>query len=135
MLICADVIRPSLRFLTEPATFRLLADEMARSRDLEGFAALAAMADPVLGQASGTRDDEVNRIAAIMAAKGGRVRDITVGDCLEFLGLLAQEREQTTRHRGGRTFYQRLHRLGVFGPEARPPSAPSPTAGSSQPRS
>jgi len=118
VLICADVIRPSLKFLTKPATFRLLAEEMGRSRDPDGFAALEAMVDPVVGRASGTRDDEVNRIAAIMATKGGLVRDITVGDCLEFLGLLAQEREETTRHRGGRTFYQRLHRLGVFGPEA-----------------
>ena len=43
LLICADVIRPSLGWLLAPATPAGLSAEMARVRDPAGFAALAVI--------------------------------------------------------------------------------------------
>ena len=87
-LICGDVIRPSLSWLLTPETPKNLAAEMARSRDPGGFAALAALArtDPA---SAPTKDLAARRIAAILAAKGGTIAGITVGDCLELLDALA----------------------------------------------
>ena len=87
-LICGDVIRPSLPWLLTPAIPKNLAAEMARSRDPAGFAALAALArtDPA---SAATKDLAARRVAAILAAKGGAISGITVGDCLELLDVLA----------------------------------------------
>ena len=92
-LICGDVIRPSLSWLLLPATPKNLAAEMARSRDPGGFAALAALArtDPA---SAATKDLAARRIAAILAAKGGAIADITVGDCLELLGTARRRPRQ-----------------------------------------
>jgi hypothetical protein len=116
-LICGDVIRPSLGWLLTPETPKNLAAEMARSRDPGGFAALAALArtDPA---SAATKDLAVRRIAVILAAKGGTIAGITVGDCLELLDVLA------AGSGGGSTspyFYQLLHALGTF-PAAAPPT-------------
>jgi len=116
-LICGDVIRPSLAWLLTPETPKNLAAEMARSRDPGGFAALAALArtDPA---SAATKDLAARRIAMILAAKGGTIAGITVGDCLELLDALA------AGSGGGGTspyFYQLLHALGVF-PAAAPPT-------------
>jgi len=116
-LICGDVIRPSLGWLLTPETPKNLAAEMARSRDPGGFAALAALARTDPASAS-TKDLAVRRIAVILAAKGGTIAGITVGDCLELLDALA------AGSGGGNTspyFYQLLHALGAF-PAAAPPT-------------
>ena len=115
-LICGDVIRPSLAWLLTPETPKNLAAEMARSRDPGGFAALAALARTDPASAS-TKDLAARRIAMILAAKGGTIAGITVGDCLELLDALA-----AGSGGGGGTspyFYQLLHALGVF-PAAAP---------------
>ena len=114
-LICGDVIRPSLRWLLTPAIPKNLAAEMARSRDPGGFAALATLArtDPA---AAATKDLAARRIAAILAAKGGMIAGIAVGDCLELLEVLAGGGGNTSPY-----FYQLLHALGVF-PAAAPPT-------------
>ena len=113
-LICGDVIRPSLPWLLTPETPKNLAAEMARSRDPGGFAALAALArtDPA---SAATKDLAARRIAAILAAKGGAIAGITVGDCLELLAGLAAGGGSTSPY-----FYQLLHALGVFPPAAPP---------------
>ena len=113
-LICGDVIRPSLSWLLTPETPKNLAAEMGRSRDPGGFAALAALArtDPA---SAATKDLAARRIAAILAAKGGTIVGITVGDCLELLAGLADGGGSTSPY-----FYQLLHTLGVFPPAAPP---------------
>ena len=115
-LICGDVIRPSLGWLLTPGTPKNLAAEMARSRDQGAFAALAVMSqtDP---SCTHTKDHAVRRIAAILAAKGGTVADITVGDCLQLLAAIGEAggRKDTSPY-----FYQLLHALGTF-----PPAAPT----------
>jgi integrase len=113
-LICGDVIRPSLAWLLSPETPKNLAAEMARSRDPAGFAALAMLsrADPA---SAATKDLAARRIAALMAAKGGMIAGITVGDCLELLAGLADGGSNTSPY-----FYQLLHALGTFPPAAPP---------------
>jgi hypothetical protein len=114
-LICGDVIRPSLAWLLTPEMPKNLAAEMARSRDPGGFTALAALSRTDPGSAS-TKDLAARRIAAILAAKGGTITGITVGDCLELLAALADDGGNTSPY-----FYQLLHALGTF-PTTAPPT-------------
>ena len=125
LLVCADVIRPSLGWLLAPATPAGLSAEMARVRDPAGFAALA-----VIGQEncvnSHTTQLALRRIAAILAAKGGLIADITIGDCLELLqiaGNLLRSSDATSPY-----FYQLLRAAGIFG-EAAPPGRALKTQG------
>ena len=117
-LISADVLRPGITWLLSTATPRRLSNEMARVRDPVGFAKLSA-----LGQASsasyGTTRTALEWIAVIVAAKGGAVADITVGDCLELLEISDTLFPST----GGKgpSFYQLLHEMGVF-PAGAPPT-------------
>jgi integrase len=116
-LVCADAIRPSLTWLLTTATPKRWASEMGRTRDPEGFAALAARcaARPV-GE-SATRV-ALHRIAALLAAKGGLVVHIIPGDCIELLRV-AREVSSIAHYRSP-YFYTLLHALGVFGEEAAP---------------
>jgi hypothetical protein len=124
-LICGDVIRPSLEWLSIPATVRYLAAEMAGARDPGGFAQLSTLIDAGTERSRDkaepmTRMEVLCRIAAIMAAKGGLVRDITAGDCLELLELISEKGVGNRRRRNNLSFYQALHALEVF-----PADAPS----------
>ncbi|WP_327241072.1 tyrosine-type recombinase/integrase [Streptomyces sp. NBC_01320] len=113
-LISGDVLRPSLTWLLTPGTVQILTAEMARSRDPEGFGALAAVCrtDPANAH---TKDGALRRIATLMAAKGGNVRDITVGDCLEMADLLLSLGADSGRAVDTSVyFYQLLHAAGVF---------------------
>ncbi|MHB1774175.1 MAG: tyrosine-type recombinase/integrase [Acidimicrobiales bacterium] len=118
VLICADVIRPSLRWLLTSTTPRKLAASLAATRDPKGFADLALVLERA-AVSVGTTGPALQRIAAIVVAKGGAIADITVGDCLQVQqvarGVFADG------HYNSAFFYQLLHSTGVFGPEA-PPS-------------
>ena len=117
-LICGDVIRPSLPWLLTVRRPVNLVSEMARIRDPGGFAALEDA-----GRGSVVSDvttvGALARIVFIMAAKGGTVGDITVGDCLELLDTAAGY----GLHRfggNGPYFYQLLHAIGVFSADGPP---------------
>ena len=118
-LICGDVIRPGIAWLLTTTSHLRVAAEMARVRDTDGFAELRAV-----GQSSSigpvTTISALARIAVIMAAKGGMIRDITVGDALELMRISTIERDPHGANGQGPYFYQLLHALGVF-----PPGAPS----------
>jgi len=119
-LICGDVIRPSIPWLLTTATPKNLAAEMARVRDPGGFAALRAAGQAgVVGNV--TTAGALARIAFIMAANGGLVRDITIGDSLELVQVSAVECDQHGVPGKGAYFYQLLHAAGVF-PAAAPPT-------------
>ena len=116
-LICGDVIRPSLSWLLTTTSPQNLAAEMARVRDPAGFAALTAASQAaVVGGV--TARGAVARIAFIMAAKGGSVRDITVGDCLELIETRYGIGPRPSTSKGGTSFYQVLHGMGIFPVEA-----------------
>ena len=114
VLICAEVIRPGLAWLSGFAPARRgLAEEVARTRDSTAFAELAGTCQR---SAVGTQTGQTAflRLALIMAAKGGTVADITVGDCLELLEVTGQV--ATGLHGGVHSplFYQLLLDRGGF---------------------
>ncbi|XVQ86470.1 tyrosine-type recombinase/integrase [Microbispora siamensis] len=116
-LTCADVIRPSLAWLlaTSPRIRgRNLAAEMARTRgDTAAFTTLAELSRQ--GNAGPQRSNTaLARIAVIMAAKGGQVAEITVGDCVEVLRIAATVCDPRDGHAHSPFFYQLLRGLGVF---------------------
>ncbi len=90
VLICADVIRPGLGWLLSfsPAR-RALAPEMARTRDSTAFAALNQACTEAHLETQ-TRQQALTRIAVIMAAKGGNVAAVRVGDCVELLATVTR---------------------------------------------
>ncbi len=91
VLICADVIRPGLDWLLRFAPARHnLATEMARTRDPAAFAALAALCKQG-GVGLQSEQQALTQVAVIMAAKGGLVEQVRVGDCVE----LARRRGRT----------------------------------------
>ena len=117
VLIGCDVIRPGLGWLLASATPAHLAADIARIRDPDGFAALEKIAGPAPVSVTTTRRAML-QVAVMMAAKGGTVADITVGDCLELLETRAAGRGE--KDNGGTYFYQLLHAAGFLPPEAPP---------------
>ena len=128
VLICADVIRPGLDWLLRfPPARRALATEMARTRDSTAFAALnqACLEGPIGLQAA---QQALTRIAIIMAAKGGPVSAVRVGDCVELLATVTGTGLQTNTR--SPLFYQLLRRH-VWGEDA--PAAIEMFSGNGQP--
>ena len=115
VLICADVIRPGIRWLLRcsPAP-RNLAAEMARTRDAAALAELGALCESG-SVGTDARRVALSRIAIIMAAKGGGAAGITVGDCAELLTIAAETLTAADRHPHSPFFYQLLRTWGAFG--------------------
>jgi hypothetical protein len=120
VLICADVIRPGLDWLLRFAPARRgLATEMARTRDGKVFAVLnQACTQGQVGLQSGQQ--ALTRIAVIMAAKGGQVAEVRVGDCVELLAVVAGLGTRFQGEARSPLFYQLLRRHGVLGEDAPP---------------
>ena len=117
VLICADVIRPSLDWLLRFAPARHnLAAEMARTRDRAAFAELTALCQGRVGLQS--QQQALTNVAIIMAVKGGNVAAVRVGDCLELLATAARTRATNDRHAHSPLFYQLLRAHGDLGPDA-----------------
>jgi integrase len=133
VLICADMIRPSLGWLLRFAPARRgLAAEMARTRDSAAFAALAQLcAQGRVGLQTGQQ--ALTRIGVIMAAKGGPVAAVRVGDCAELLQVAADNRATSgsEAHAHSPLFYQLLRSHGVLGEDA--PAAIEMFSGRGQP--
>ncbi|MGW3981271.1 tyrosine-type recombinase/integrase [Streptomyces mirabilis] len=110
-LICADVIRPSVEWLAGNSS-RYLRPAIAGTRDPGGFARLARDV---------SEHDRVNRnsseaykfIAQIVAAYGGGVDDIVVGDLLTHPKLVAGSSGKAVR-----LAYTWLRNRGQFPPDA-----------------
>ncbi|HTX97632.1 MAG TPA: hypothetical protein VME67_24065 [Mycobacterium sp.] len=89
---------------------------MAGLRNPAGFAELEALCE-TSGAGRTMKKAALRRAATILAVKGGTLRDITVGDCLE---LSAAVDGRSVRRNAAMGFYQLLHTMGVFGPDAPP---------------
>ncbi len=116
--VCGDVVRPSLAWLVAAGYDADLARAMAVLRDPQGFARLAELCDhqpggPVPNTA---RAHTLRRAAVILAAKGGMIADIQVGDLLEVLDTEADV--LGAARPGGADCYRLLRQLGIFGPAA-----------------
>ncbi len=132
VLICADVIRPGLDWLLRFSPVRRgLATEMARTRDSQAFTVLnQACTEAHVG--SQTSQQALTRIAVIMAAKGGPVSAVRVGDCVELLATVTNIGIGTRLQTNARSplFYQLLRRH-VWGEDA--PAAIEMFSGHGQP--
>jgi integrase len=116
--ICADLVRPSLRWFTA-AVMRggALAVCMSATRDPAGFARLAgACASEKVPAAA--RVHIMHRAAVIMGAKGGMLAGITAGDVLELVTAEEDAHASPMPHAAG--FYQMLHQTGTLEPGAPP---------------
>jgi hypothetical protein len=121
VVIAADVVRPSLSWLVDGGGARgggLFVRTMTASRDPDGFARLAAVCDADPGVSAVARSQVLYRAAIIMAANGGTLGDITVGDVVELLD--AQVELRVSAASGRVLFYRLLHQMGIFGPAAPP---------------
>jgi hypothetical protein len=107
VLTCRDVIRPDLAWMLRRRS-GFLRTAMATMRDPTGFATLTtlcmARALPQL-----TANAVLYQVALLLAAKGGTIADITVGDCVELCDL---------KDRHGAVLYELLHTAGVLSPDA-----------------
>jgi Phage integrase family len=115
--ISADLIRPSLSWLVSGLAGKgALVRDLARARDPAEFARLRELCarDPGISKAAG--DYARRRTSLIIAAKGGRTADITVGDVLELLDAEAGAHAAPTRD--GAVFYRLLYQIGNFGEQA-----------------
>jgi integrase len=115
--ICADIVRPSLAWLAAgERDHRELTRAMAALRDPDGFARLRALcdSDSAVSKAAGSRT--LRRAAVILAARGGTVAGITIGDLLELLdteaGVHGAARSDSA------ACYRLLRQMGIFGPAA-----------------
>ncbi len=133
VLICADVIRPSLAWLLRFAPARRgLATEMARARDRVAFASLEQWcAQGQVGLQAGQQ--ALSRIAVILAAKGGPVAAVRVGDCVELGQVTAALRASagSEAYVHSPLFYQLLRSHGALGEDA--PAAIEVFSGHGQP--
>ena len=117
--ISADVVRPSFSWLLSGAMGGgALAHVLAISRDPEGFARLRAQADADPEISERTRSQIAQRVSLIMAAKGGAVANITLGDLMELLA--AEDGLRVHRGAGTTAFYRTLRGMGILGEEAPP---------------
>jgi hypothetical protein len=116
-LIFADVMRPALRWLVcTPSIKSELAGGLALDRDPGGFARLREHCQARPGIPARAERLAAQRAAVILAAKGGTLAEITVGDVLELVDtetamLAAWPRDVPA-------FYQILHDLGFLGEQA-----------------
>ena len=79
----ADIIRPSLGWLVSGAAGQgILTRRMSRCRDPDGFARLRAVCGADPGVPAAAAKQALHRASLILAAKGGAVSDITIGDVL-----------------------------------------------------
>ena len=112
--ICADVVRPCLSWLVGGGFARgagLLVRNIEACRDPDGFARLRKVCDDDPGISTIARGRVLYRSALIIAAKGGGLAEITVGDVIE---LFETEDLRSGAPDGRAVLYRMLHRLGIF---------------------
>jgi site-specific recombinase XerD len=108
----ADLVRPSLAWLLTGGRKRKLARNMIRSRDGDGFERLRLLChgDPAITPHA--QGQIMFRAAVMIAAKGGTLSDITIGDVVQTLDAEFELRGQS---RGGSATFRMLRELGIFG--------------------
>lgn len=115
----AGIVRPSLAWLVAGGCEHAeLARAMSALRDPEGFARLRALCDggSAAAVSATARTRTLRRAAVILAAKGGMLADITIGDLLELLDTEADV--HGAARSDGAASYRLLREMGIFGPAA-----------------
>ena len=90
---------------------------MTALRDPDGFARLRALCDgdPAVSKTAGSRT--LRRAAVILAARGGILACITIGDVLELLDTEADV--HGAARADGAACYRLLREMGIFGRQRR----------------
>ncbi|MFI6958620.1 tyrosine-type recombinase/integrase [Nocardia sp. NPDC050408] len=115
--ICGDIVRPSLGCLVAGAAGKgSLTRNLARHRDPQGFARLRSLCDADPHVSAYAASLTLRRSAEIIAAKGGILTDITVGDALELMDCEAATFTCPTKDH--KVFYRMLREVGVFEADA-----------------
>ncbi|WP_447035887.1 tyrosine-type recombinase/integrase [Streptomyces sp. DSM 118878] len=118
-VISAELLRPSVDWLAAGASRQgVLVRSMAHSRDPRGFERLRELGSQAQGVRPGAVSTTLCRSALILAAKGGTLADITIGDVLELLDTQAVVLRRAMA--GTEVFYRLLHQFGAFGEDAPP---------------
>jgi integrase len=113
LLVTADIVRPSLRWLLGGGKKRKLGQGVVHFRDPGGFQLCrACQHDPATGPEA--QGQVAFRCAMVMAAKGGLLADVTVGDILEILDI---ELGLRGRAAGESATFKVLRDIGVFAPD------------------
>ena len=113
----ADIIRPSLSWLAVSGISPWgLARTLEACCDPAGFARLRAAADEAGQVTAGAREATIGRAAVLIAAKGGTLADVTVGDFLELLD--AEQQGRGRRRDYSAVSWRLLRQAGAFGPDA-----------------
>lgn len=114
LIVCADLVRPTVRWLAASSVSSwALARNLEASRDPDGFGRLHGVCETDRHVTPSARHATVGRAAVLVAAKGGTLNDVTVGDFLELLDI---ETDIDGRPRDYSAVSWRLLRgLGVFG--------------------
>jgi hypothetical protein len=116
-VLCADVFRPDLDWLSQIIRSQHWRIAVAAHRDPQGYADLQAAIAPDT-YSSPRWATGFNQIATLVLAKGGGVRDIVVGDCLELREV--EIRDRGSNLTGRSQFYSMLRDLGIFPSDAPP---------------
>lgn len=114
VMIGADVVRPSLGWLLTGGKKRKLTRNIIRVRDREGFEQLDQICAQDPGIPAHAQRHAFFRCAVIIAAKGGGLADITIGDVLE---ILDAEKGLRRRSDSSTATFKALREMGVFGPD------------------
>jgi integrase len=115
--ICSDILRPSLAWLVASRRDHAeLARAMAVLRDPEGFAQLRTLCDSDPAVPKTARSHTLRRAAIILAANGGTLAGITIGDLLELLDTEADVHGAARSESAA--CYRLLRQMGIFGPAA-----------------
>lgn len=116
-MLTGQVLRPGYAWLLRYHPYVLL--EEARSRiDPAGFARLRAHCDATGRRNPQDSREALNRITWILLNKGGLIRDVTIGDCIELTSALQEHQCQGANNRP--LFYTLLAETGVL-PAGAPP--------------
>jgi hypothetical protein len=117
LAVCADILRPWLGWLAAPGiSAGALARNLQVSRDPDGFRRLRASCAADTHVTAPARQATMGRAAIIVAAKGGMLSEVTVGD---FLELLDAEVQTQPRHDYGAVSWRMLRQIGVLGQRRR----------------
>ncbi|MFE9328162.1 tyrosine-type recombinase/integrase [Nocardia sp. NPDC052278] len=120
LLSIAKIICPSAAFLLTIMKTGRWTTSIAEYRDRSGFELVDATMKPEIRSTNYTAVIRW-QICILILTKGGRVRDITVGDCIE---LRKQEMAIGLPGKGRYLFYGMLESAGIF-----PPGAPATLRG------
>jgi len=116
--IGADLLRPSLSWLVGGGLARggRLLPSLEAYRDRDGLARLRSLCDADDGVSAAAASQTLYRSALILAAKGGVLAEVRVGDVVELLATEAEVLTNTVSR--GPLFYRLLRELGVLGADA-----------------